>query len=199
MNLEIELTDAARRNRITCDQVMKIARWGGHPMLEKIRFSKDLDLPLYQAGSPAPWIRDDPAEGLRLIRPQVSYLGPTYMTKVLRFSLPAEFGALDTRITRVFGLGDPKHSYVHLLDLEAEDKGWKWFIRYPQPAWPDEYSMFIFILRYMVQALNREEIRCPHPQVLYDHGLRIPGVWECADLEMALFSFASERIYPTYH
>ena len=196
VNLEVEIFESAKHNLVSCEQVMKIARWGGHPMLEKIRCKKELDLTLYEGGLPAAWVRDDPAEGLRQIRPQVYYVGPTYMTKILRFSLPAEFGALDTRITRVFGLGDPKHSYVHLINLEAQDQGWKWFIKYPQPAWPDEYSTFIFILRYMMQKINQQGIKCPHPQILYDHGLRTPGVWECADVEMALFSFASERIYP---
>jgi hypothetical protein len=196
VNLEIELSQAAKSNRISCEQVLKIARWGGHPMQEKIRCKKDIDLILYENGTLSAWIREDPAEGLRQIRPQVNYIGPTYMTKILRFSLPSEFGALDTRITRVFGRGDPKHSYIHLLDLEAEDKGWKWFIRYPQPYWPDEYSKFIFILRYIVQNLNERGIKCPHPQTLYDFNLRTPGIWECADVEMALFSFASERIYP---
>ena len=196
VNLEVELFESAKHNRVSCEQIMKIARWGGHPMLDKIRCNKIVDLSLYEGDTLASWVREDPAEGLRQIRPQVYYVGPTYMTKILRFSLPAEFGALDTRITRVFGLGDPKHSYVHLINLEAKDQGWKWFIKYPQPAWPDEYSTFIFILRYMMQKLNRQGIKCPHPQILYDHGLRTPGVWECADVEMALFSFASERIYP---
>lgn len=196
VSLEIELSKAAKQNSITCEQVKKIARWGGHPMLEKIRCNPIINLSMYKGNSLASWVKEDPAEGLRKIRPQVSYVGPTYMTKILRFSVPSEFGALDTRITRVFGRGDPKHSYMHLLDLEAQDQGWKWFIKYPQPAWPDEYSKFIFILRYMVQKVNQKGIRCPHPQMLYDHGLRLPGVWECADVEMALFSFASERIYP---
>ena len=199
VNLEVGLSESGRQNRISCEQIMNSAQWGGHPMLDKIRCNKFVDLPLYENNSLASWIREDPAEGLRKIRPQVYYVGPTYMTKILRFSLPSEFGALDTRITRVFGLGDPKHSYIHLLDLEAYDTGRKWFIKYPQPAWPDEYSKFIFILRYMVRILNQQEIRCPHPQILYDHGLRTPGRWECADVEMALFSFASERIYPKRH
>jgi len=196
VDLELELTEAARHNRITCDHVMKIARWGGHPMIDKIKCNQKIDLDLYEDGEKAAWIRGDPAEGLRRIRPQVHYVGPTYMTKILRFADPFDFGALDTRITRVFGLGDPAHQYMHLLDLEAEDKGWKWFIRYPQPAWPDEYSKFISMLRYMRMVLNNEGVCCPHPPVLYDHGLRTPGIWECADVEMALFSFASERIYP---
>jgi hypothetical protein len=120
------------------------------------------------------------------------------MTKILRFSMPSEFGALDTRITRVFGKGDPLHSYVHFLDLEAEDRSGKWFIKYPQPAWPSEYSTFIFILRVMADHLNRRGLLCPHPDILYNYGLRKRGIWECADVEMALFSFASERIYPSH-
>ena len=196
VNLEVEVIDAAKQNTVSCAQIMQIARWGAHPMIDKIQCRELVDVLIYDGDHLAAWVIEDPAEGLRTIRPQVKYVGPTYMTKILRFALPSEFGALDTRITRVFGLGDPAHSYIRLLDLEAYDTGRKWFIKYPQPAWPGEYSKFIFILRYMVQKINRQGVRCPHPQILYDRGIRTPGVWECADVEMALFSFASERIYP---
>ena len=196
VDLEIQLSQAAKNNAITSHHVMKIARWGAHPMIDKIRCNNRIDLPLFENNKPAAWIQDNPAYGIMLLRPQVYYLGPTYMTKVLRFSMPSEFGALDTRITRVFGKGDPLHSYLPLLELEAEDQGGKWFIKYPQPAWPSEYSTFIFILRVMADYQNCSGISCPHPEVLYEHGLRRKGVWECADVEMALFSFASERIYP---
>ena len=197
VDLEVQLTHAAKTNKITSEHVMSIARWGAHPMIDKIRCNSHIDLPLFENNKPAAWIHDNPAYGITLLRPQVYYVGPTYMTKILRFSMPSEFGALDTRITRVFGRGDPHHSYLPLLELEAEDHGGKWFIKYPQPAWPSEYSTFIFILRAMVDYQNRSGIICPHPEVLYDHGLRKRGIWECADVEMALFSFASERIYPT--
>ena len=166
-------------------------------MFDKIQILDEISLPFYENGSYASWIKSDPAHGLVQLRPQVKYLGPTYMTKVLRFALPSEFGALDTRITRVFGKGDPHHAYIPLLQLEAEDQGWKWFIKYPQPAWPSEYSTFTYILRYIADYLNRSEIACPHPQLLYDKGMRRKGIWECADVEMAMFSFASERIYPS--
>jgi hypothetical protein len=199
VNLEVQLTQAAKTNEITSEHVMKIARWGAHPMIDKIRCNSHIDLPLFENNKHAAWIQDNPAYGITLLRPQVYYVGPTYMTKILRFSMPSEFGALDTRITRVFGKGDPLHSYVHLLDLEAEDQGGKWFIKYPQPAWPSEYSTFIFILRIMADYLNREAIPCPHPEILYNYGLRKRGIWECADVEMALFSFASERIYPSQY
>lgn len=196
VDLEIQLSQAAKTNTITSVQVLKIARWGAHPMIDKIRCNSRIDLPLFENNKPAAWIQDNPAYGLTLLRPQVYYVGPTYMTKILRFSLPSAFGALDTRITRVFGKGDPLHCYLPFLELEAEDHRGKWFIKYPQPGWPSEYSTFSFILRYMVDYLNRTGILCPHPEILYEHGLRRRGVWECADVEMALFSFASERIYP---
>jgi hypothetical protein len=197
VDLEVQLTQAAKTNKITSEHVLKIARWGAHPMIDQIRCSSHIDLPLFENNKPAAWIHDNPAYGISILRPQVYYVGPTYMTKILRFSMPSEFGALDTRITRVFGKGDPLHSYVHFLDLEAEDHRGKWFIKYPQPAWPSEYSTFIFILRLIVDCLNGKGIPCPHPEILYDYGLRTRGIWECADVEMALFSFASERIYPT--
>jgi hypothetical protein len=197
VDLEIQLSQAAKNNTITSEHVMKIARWGAHPMIDKIRCNSRIDLPLFENNKPAAWIQDNPEYGITLLRPQVYYVGPTYMTKILRFSMPLEFGALDTRITRVFGKGDPLHSYLPFLELEAEDHQGKWFIKYPQPAWPSEYSTFIFILRFMVEDMNRAGIPCPHPEVLYDHGLRRRGIWECADVEMALFSFASEKIYPS--
>jgi len=197
VSLEIELIQAAKQNAIRCSHVRKIALWGAHPMLDKIQCHDPFDLPIYEGGAPASWIKTDPAKGIRIIRPQVKYVGPTYSSKILRFSMPHEFGALDTRITRVFGRGDPDHAYLPFLEIEAEPIGIKWFIKNPQPAWPDEYSTFIFILRYMAYKLNESGIKCPHPPLLYDHKLREPGIWECADVEMALFSFASARIYPS--
>jgi len=196
VGLEIEMIAAAKRNAVRCSQIRKIAQWGAHPMQDKIQCRDPFDLPIYSGDEPAPWIKTDPARGIRIIRPQVKYVGPTYSTKILRFSMPKEFGALDTRITRVFGRGDPAHAYLPLLEIEAEPIGTKWFIKNPQPAWPDEYGTFIFLLRYMAHILNESGVRCPHPKVLYMHHLREPGIWECADVEMALFSFATERIYP---
>ena len=197
VNLEIEMIGAAKRNAICCEQIRKIARWGAHPMQDKIQCNDQLDLPIYDGDQPASWIREDPAKGIRIIRPQVRYVGPTYISKILRFSMPQEYGALDTRISRVFGRGDPDHFYMPFLQIEAEKQGPKWFIKYPQPAWPDEYSTFVFILRYMAHSLNESGVKCPHPPLLYDYKLRESGRWECADVEMALFSFASERIYPS--
>jgi hypothetical protein len=197
VSLEIEMITAAKRNAVNCSQIRKIAKWGAHPMQEKIHCREPFDLPIYSGNEAAQWIKTDPAKGIRIIRPQVKYVGPTYTSKILRFSMPQEFGALDTRITRVFGKGDPDHAYTPLLDLVTEPIGKKWFIQSNQWGWPDEYGTFIFLLRYMASGLNESGICCPHPEVLYKHNLREPGIWECADVEMALFSFATERIYPS--
>ena len=195
-SLEQELTEAARQNRLSRGHLIQVARWGGHPAPATIQCTGHLDLGLYAGTGAASWVRDDPAEGLRRINRQVSLMGPASMTRILRFAYPAGFGALGTGITRVFGTGDPEHRYLQLIDLEAEKREGRWCIRTPQPAWPEEYAKFIFLLRYMRAALNRECIWCPHPPSLHEAGLRSPGIWECADVETALSSFAAERLFP---
>jgi len=92
---------------------------------------------------------------------------------------------------RVFGCGDPEKQRYPLLDLTASPFGGRWAILAAQPAWPGEYGTWTETLQAIACRLNREEVCCPHPAGFVRAGLRSHGIWVAADVEMALFSYAS--------
>ena len=55
--------------------------------------------------------------GSEILQRKIKGLGPTYLSKVLRFALPSEFGAIDTRIVRVVGMGDPTSKQQNWLSI----------------------------------------------------------------------------------
>ena len=122
------------------------------------------------------------------------YFGKVYQSKLLRFAMPWEYGAIDKRLCQVFGRGDPASQHTELLSLKVEYNGTRWDLKYQQTEWPSEYGTWIQILRMIASELNQSGMSCPHPEVMYARGLREKGIWECADVEMALFSFASKAI-----
>lgn len=117
-------------------------------------------------------------------------IGPTYQSKIVRFGLPQEYGAIDTRCVRVFGQGDPKSQRHNWLPLKVS-YGNRWYIPKTQAAWPEGYGRWINILRYFSQKLPNN---CPHPQDFVTKRLRSDKKWTCSDVEMALFTYASKAI-----
>jgi hypothetical protein len=115
-------------------------------------------------------------------------IGPTYLTKVLRFGSPIEYGAIDTRCVRVFGEGDPTSQQHRWLRLHVRNYGYGWYIPRTQRDWPTEYGVWVNILRYFSQLLPGD---CPHPTAFKESGLRLRNEWACSDIEMALFAYAS--------
>jgi hypothetical protein len=123
-------------------------------------------------------------------------IGPTYQSKVLRFGQAQEYGAIDTRCVRVFGLGNPNSQQQEWLQLYARQSTHKgrptgWYIPANQPGWPIQYSVWINILRYFANQLPNN---CPHPANFINAGIRINGAWTCSDVEMALFTYASQYV-----
>ena len=118
--------------------------------------------------------------------------GPTFASKLLHFAVPQVFGALDSRLVRIFG--NAAFEYP-LLDLYAEKCNKRWQIP-AQKGWPGEYGTWIRILNYLADRLNREGKSCPHPENYYKTGLREKGVWLPADVETSLFSYASLQLKP---
>jgi hypothetical protein len=129
-----------------------------------------------------------------ILRKNTRGLGPTYLSKVLRFALPSEFGAIDTRIVRVVGNGDSNSKEQSWLSLKVRNDGYGWYIPENQSAWPKDYSRWINILRFFAQLLNNSGKLCPHPKDFVINGLRTAGVWTCADIEMAIFSHVSKHL-----
>jgi hypothetical protein len=140
-------------------------------------------------GAVQPTLAHAPLAPLSAISRRVTTgVGPTYISKVLRFSLPQEYGAIDTRCVRVFGHGDPVVHRHDWLKLRVHNSGSGWYIA--NTNWPDDYASWVNILRYFASALPAN---CPHPVTFVRSGLRKQGVWVCADVEMALFAYASQH------
>lgn len=199
LDLEERVTAAARNGALTRADVRCIAKWGRHRNPKAIRFPKTAALPLYDDDgvNPDGRLQLDPLMPLRVLlrmkkEGMIAQLGPTYLTKVLRFALPEEYGAIDTRVVRVFGIGDPESAQQHWLSLKARNDGYGWYIAEYQQAWPEAYATWISILRFFALSLNDSGRLCPHPQAFVKSGMRTHGSWACADVEMALFTYASE-------
>lgn len=136
------------------------------------------------------WAIDKNPENIaQMLQDSTKQLGPTYVSKVLRFALPVHFGAIDTRCVRMFG-EDSDHRWV---SLKVVDYGYGPYIETASSRWPRGYGTWINILRYFAHHLPTN---CPHPQNFVDSGLRTKGVWTCADVEMALFAYASSITNP---
>jgi len=195
LKLEKEITNIARNNFLRKEDILSVATWGSKKKfnLQKIESPKILPLSLYDKnGYPDKRIEKDPLIPLKELQANTKGLGPTYLSKILRFALPSEFGAIDTRIVRVVGEGDPNSKRQEWLSLKVRKDGQ--CIPKNQSAWPSEYFTWINILRFFAHFLNKSGKFCPHPKDFLKEGLRTPGVWTCADVEMALFSYASKNI-----
>lgn len=187
-SLENNLLLSKNTTGIALSEVKCVAKWGGNH--RKI-IGPAIVLPkcalVGDDGVPNPELEIDPLRPLKQFA-NIELIGPTYYSKVLRFALPQEYGAIDTRLVRVFGQGDlAEHQWLTLFTKKSK----RWSIPEAQRGWPSEYSKWINILRYFASKL---ENNCPHPQKFIDKGLRKKGVWECADVEMALFSYVSQQI-----
>ncbi|KUG19246.1 hypothetical protein ASZ90_011038 [hydrocarbon metagenome] len=189
--LEHEVSEAARNGRLSLSQALDVAEWGGIRDRTRIRCSEPIRIILYIDGKPAPWLMSKADEIVHILETWVRGFGPTYSSKFLRFAVPQVYGAIDTRLVRVFGSGDPGMQRYRLLDLEATRFDTRWAVLASQRSWPKEYATWIAILRAIADALNQNEVRCPHPERLTRAGLRADGIWAAADVEMALFSYAT--------
>ena len=123
----------------------------------------------------------------------VGGIGANYITKILRFAFPNRAGALDSRIVRVFGLGDRIANQYQWLTIRAQKSRSGWSI-FRNRMWQMEYQKWLIILSKMVSLVNAKGILCPHPQKFLNAGLRTEGIWVSADVEMAIFTYAANLI-----
>jgi hypothetical protein len=191
--LEQEISTAAKHNAIMQHHLVEIGKWGRLRNTKAISCTEPLGLTLFVNDQPAPELLTKPEEATKKIEDLVKGFGPTYASKLLHFAVPQIFGALDTRLVRIFGNAAPE---FHLLNLDAVKSGDRWLISPDQPGWPGEYGSWIRILNHLADRLNKTNKPCPHPQKYYDTGLREKGIWLPADVETALFSYASQQIDP---
>ncbi|AZL68274.1 MULTISPECIES: hypothetical protein [Pseudomonas] len=181
--LELDFAPVAF-NQLSINQVRRVAQWGSLPGWRNVSGE------ISSTGGAA-LTKDSPAEMLIACMKPLKGIGPTYQSKLLRFAYPDRFGAIDTRIVRVFGEGDCASKQHAWLSLRADNLNNRWGIPAQQKHWPSDFTLWTAILRYIA---NRILEACPHPQTFIDAGLRKAGTWTCADVEMALFSFASQHI-----
>jgi hypothetical protein len=192
--LEREITRAARERALGEDHLQKIAEWGGLRNKKRISCPRSIKIQLYTRDSPAGWLKKDPAKAVEVLENQILGFGPTYSSKILRFAVPKVFGALDTRLVRIFGRGDDDAQRYPLLDLKVIPVGTSWAVFSNQPRWPDEFGTWTHALNDIARTLNEEQIGCPHPKQYIQAGLREKGTWLPADVETALFSYASREL-----
>ena len=193
--LELRLTTSDKTNGITLNDVQSVANWGALRNHRRIAGQPTVLPPnsLHaKNGAPLLVLWQTPTLPITQLQHRITRgIGPTYLSKIIRFGLPQEYGAIDTRCVRVFGQGDPSNQRHNWITLKAQNSGSGWFIPTRQTAWPGEYSVWINILRYFASVLPKN---CPHPPGFYKARLRRDGIWECADVEMALFVYASQHL-----
>ena len=189
--LEKEISSAARQNAIRKEHLMQIAKWGKLPNVSRIACPDPIKTLLYQNDLPVPWLVAEPQNTILILQNQIKGFGPTYLSKLLHFAVPQICGALDTRLVRIFGKKAPKYP---LLNLSAQEISGRWAIPATQAGWPDEYGTWVKILKFTADHLNKNLILCPHPSVYIQSGLRTNGMWLPADVETALFSYASKEL-----
>jgi hypothetical protein len=192
--LEQSISKAATDNALNRDHLIEIAKWGRLPNRNQISCYNPIKITLYSNNRPAEWLGREPENAVWILEGQTRGFGPTYCSKLLHFAVPQVFGAIDTRLVRTFGLGDPDSQRFHLLDLEVERSGNRWAIDSHQAGWPREYGTWTEILGEIANTLNQSGKPCPHPQKYYESGMREKGVWLPADVETALFSYASKEL-----
>ncbi len=197
-DLEHRISNEDRAAGITIDGVRSVAAWGRLRNPNRVQ-GPQVVIPAHTLnsinGAPQPGLQANPTLPITALA-KLFGIGPTYQSKVLRFGLSNEFGAIDTRCVRVFGQGDPQshqHTWLQLNTRRSTHNGRPagWYIPKAQAGWPTQYAVWINILRHIS---NRLPNSCPHPVNFTNAGLRIGGAWACADVEMALFTYASAHV-----
>ena len=190
LRLELRLRHNAQTDGIVCADIRQVAKWGQKRGRNPECFATPT-LPISELylldGRPNPDLADDPTSPIDKLDKNTKYLGPTYLSKVLRFAMPDQYGAIDTWCVRVFGQSDAENSKHNWLSLKVRNDGYGWYIPKTKRLWPSEYSKWINILRYFA---NKLPANCPHPKRFEEEGLREANRWTCADVEMALFAYA---------
>jgi hypothetical protein len=192
--LEQLISTAARNYSLGKTHLLEVAEWGRHPNPKKIACHEPIKITLYVNNFPAEWLEREPENAVWILEGQTHGFGPTYCSKLLHFAVPQVFGAIDSRLVRTFGLGDPDAQRCPLLNLKVSRSGKRWAISSSQSGWPGEYGTWTAIINYIAKTLNNNGNECPHPEIYYKSQIRENGVWLPADVETALFSYATQII-----
>ena len=189
LRLETQLGYSVQKGEIKRQDILDIAIWAKFFYPPRIKAPESISLT-------QDVLNDDKSSllpALITLEQNVRGLGATYLSKVLRFSFPNRAGALDSKIVRVFGIGDPAVNQYQWLTIRARRSGSGWSLSRNR-MWHREYEKWLRILTKMVSLINEQEVFCPHPQKFLDAGLRTEGIWSSADVEMAIFSYVTDVI-----
>jgi len=185
---------AVKSKQLSRNHIIDVALWGRLRNIPRIKCLKDpIFLPLYEGDQKSSIVQNDPIIPVKMISNQTIGIGPTYISKLLRFAMPSMYGAIDTRLVQVFGCGDHQVSRLPLLMLKVQ-QGQNGGGAIGRDNWLIEYGNWLSILHYISDVMNNSGMPCPHPKQFVAEGLREQGQWIAADVEMALFSYASKEI-----
>ena len=184
--LESEISEHLTLGYLTRKDIVKIARWESPHTKDRMKCPKVLRLAV---------IGDDDSEIekiLRILEVTVKGTRMLFLTTIMRFISPSKMGLLDSNLVRVFGVGDSNINSPKWLNLAVRKTEGSWFFAGNWWSWPNEYYRWNLILGFLALLLNEQAIACPHPNGFLEKGLRDKGTWICADVEMALSSYANE-------
>ena len=116
----------------------RYCRMGWASRSKNYLLSRPFANPLYSGRQPALCHYYDPVNTICMIEGRVKGFGPTFSSKLLHFSIPQIFGAIDTRLVRVFGneSEDPDPHHFLNLDVNRPEKG-RPAITKTQQNWPE--------------------------------------------------------------
>jgi hypothetical protein len=171
-----------------------VAEWGKLRNASRIKCSQNFSFFEGKKHLPCRYDADDIIAIIKRLRQYVSGFGPTYLSKLIRFAFPYSAGAIDTRVVRIFGNGDERSKRHDWIQLKVRNDGYGWYIPENQSGWPSEYGKWISILSYISNRLSQNNSACPQPEKFIENGLRVNNTWACADVEMALFAYASTNL-----
>lgn len=187
LRLETQMRSSLQNGEIKKQDVLDVAYWGKFFYPPKITSPESIPI--------AEKVQKD--DGSSILQALITLkengvgFGPTYLSKVLRFAFPDRAGGLDSRIIRVFGIGDPTVNQYQWLTIRTHKLGSEWTINRNR-LWPLEYDKWLRILSRIVAFINDKEVFCPHPQKFIDTGLRAEGIWINADVEMAVLTYVTD-------
>ena len=99
---------------------------------------------------------------------------------------PQRCGAIDTNLVKEFGKSNKRRR--PWLNWSVTKGSWGAYL-HPSPT---QYRRWQLILRHIASSLNLKKRPCPHPRMFTKSGLREKNVWYPADVEMALFAYATD-------
>lgn len=192
--LETDLTNHAKQGYVTRADIMNVAVWGGLRNKKRVKCPELVRVSLYHADGLSEFSSVPFSASFSALSRVIEGMGPTYFSKILMFSQPQLYGAIDTRLVRVFGRGDARTESFQWLSLAVRNYGSGWFIPEHQTSWPSEYDTWLDILHHIASLCNSNGHKCPHPDEYVTTGMREKGRWIAADVETALFSYASSQL-----